>query len=677
MINSIDDIATWRIKVTERNTINPQLELLKKHFPNCFDKSGAFIVEKLQEVVQENGVNLSKEGYGINWLGKSYARVLANQPVQTLLKANLEHNSLPDNINSQNLLIKGDNLEVLKHLVGAYSEKIKMIYIDPPYNTGSDGFVYQDDRKFTKEQLSQLAGIDEDDAARVLEFTQSKSNSHSAWLTFMYPRLYIARQLLRDDGVIFISIDSNESAQLKILCDEVFGEDNFVECITWNKRIPKNDKGIGSIHEYIYIYVNNAALKIEFTMAKDGLDEIYVLLDKLKNQKKSIHEAEKEIKKLYKKNQYDRGITLYNNLDDSYKLWGKINMSWPNADTFGDRYDVIHPATGKPVNVPERGWRWTKDTFEDAAKIEDGKYTEIFQRHDGSYVCGRIWFSTDENMQPSSISKLDDVEYFLLRSILSMKSNGGIELDAIFEGKSIFSYPKPTTLLKTLCESIQDKNAIILDFFAGSGTTAHAVMQLNAEDNGFRKFICVQLDESTDPKKEAHKVGYKTIYEITKERIKRAAKKIKNDKPEAKCDFGSKQFETIPVFEHYLDEPEELTANLELFDAAKLTQQDRHNLMLTWQLRDGITLTETLIPLELAGYVVYQGKDILYFIEPELSTPVIATLLEQLDTNPNFMPRRLVVLGYLLDSKTQREMTEAVKHYNNRKGIELTLDIRY
>ena len=214
--------------MTERNTINPQLETLKKHFPNCFDKSGAFIVEKLQEIVQENGVNLSKEGYGINWLGKSYARVLANQPVQTLVKANLEHNSRPENIGSKNLLIKGDNIEVLKHLVSAYSEKIKMIYIDPPYNTGSDGFVYQDDRKFTKEQLSQLAGIDEEDAARVLEFTQSKSNSHSAWLTFMYPRLYIARQLLSDDGVIYISIDDNEQFQLKILCDEIFGEENFI-----------------------------------------------------------------------------------------------------------------------------------------------------------------------------------------------------------------------------------------------------------------------------------------------------------------------------------------------------------------------------------------------------------------------------------------------------------------
>ena len=202
-------------------------------------------------------------------------------------------------------------------------------------------------------------------------------------------------------------------------------------------------------------------------------------------------------------------------------------------------------------------------------------------------------------------------------------------------------------------------------------------MQINSEDGGNRQFICVQIEEPTDKQSEAYKAGYKTIYSITEERLKRASEKIRQSNPEFECDLGFKQFETIPIFEQYLDEPEELTANLELFDAAKLTQNDRHNLMLTWQLRDGITLTETLTPLELAGYVVYQGKDILYFVEPELSTPVIATLLEQLDNNPNFMPRRLIVLGYLLDSKTQREMTEAVKHYNNRKGIELTLDIRY
>ena len=233
-----------------------QLEVLKSHFPNCFDKHGAFIPAKLQEIVEASGVALSKEGYSLNWLGKSYARLLANENVRTLLKANLEHNNLPENANSQNMLIKGDNLEVLKHLMGAYSNKVKMIYIDPPYNTGSDGFVYQDDRKFTVEQLSHLAGIDEDEAKRILEFTDSGSNSHSAWLTFMYPRLYLAKQLLRDDGVIFISIDDNEQAQLKLLMDEVFGEDNFIADVVWEKRFTRNNdaKLMSFVTDYVVFY---------------------------------------------------------------------------------------------------------------------------------------------------------------------------------------------------------------------------------------------------------------------------------------------------------------------------------------------------------------------------------------------------------------------------------------
>ena len=178
-----------------------QLELLKRHFPNCFDREGNFISHKMQEIVGESGLDISRESYSLNWLGKSYARLLANENPRTLLREDKEHNSKEANQNSENLLIKGDNLEVLKHLTHAYSESIKMIYIDPPYNTGGDGFVYNDDRKFTVDELSRLAGIDRDESKRILEFTASKANSHSAWLTFMYPRLYVARELLREDGV--------------------------------------------------------------------------------------------------------------------------------------------------------------------------------------------------------------------------------------------------------------------------------------------------------------------------------------------------------------------------------------------------------------------------------------------------------------------------------------------
>jgi len=201
---------------------NKDLELLKQKFPNCFDKNGEFDFEKFKTQLSKNEINFSKESYGMDWLGKSYARLLATDETTTLLQEDEKFNQKEENSTSENLLIKGDNLEVLKHLSNAYYEKIKMIYIDPPYNTGSDGFVYADDRKFTVEELQELAGVNEERAKHILDFTQSNSNSHSAWLTFMYPRLYIAKQLLKDDGVIFVSIDDNEVAQLRLLMDEIF-----------------------------------------------------------------------------------------------------------------------------------------------------------------------------------------------------------------------------------------------------------------------------------------------------------------------------------------------------------------------------------------------------------------------------------------------------------------------
>jgi adenine-specific DNA-methyltransferase len=236
---------------------NKNIEILKKHFSQCFDKNGNFDFEKFKQELSPNEINFFKESYGLDWLGKSYARVLASDEVTTFLKEDEAFNNQDKNRNSQNLLIKGDNLEVLKHLSNAYYEKIKMIYIDPPYNTGSDGFVYQDDRKFTVNEFKELTGVDEEKAKRILSFVNSKSNSHSAWLTFMYPRLYLAKQLLKDDGVIFVSIDDNEVAQLRLLMDEIFGEENFVSNFVWiNNPAGRQIQGNGAVttKEYILCY---------------------------------------------------------------------------------------------------------------------------------------------------------------------------------------------------------------------------------------------------------------------------------------------------------------------------------------------------------------------------------------------------------------------------------------
>lgn len=518
----------------EGNSLTPEqekLNVLRQVLPEVFSE-GRIDWEKLKATLGEH-INFSNERYVLNWAGKSDAfKILQTPTTKTLVPAKEESVNFDE---SQNIFIEGENLEVLKVLQKSYFGKVKMIYIDPPYNTGNDSFIYPDKFSESKADYEKRVG-DKDEDGYMTKDGMFKKNSkengqyHSNWLNMMMPRLYLAKNLLRQDGVMFVHIDNNEVHNLRMLLNEIFGEENFIECINWNKRVPKNDKGIGSIHEYVLIYVKDSSLKHEFLMAKEGLQEIEDLLSKIKKKKMPLNEGEDLIRKLYNKRGYDRGITLYNSLNSEYRLWGKINMSWPNANTFGPRYEVKHPKTGKPVKIPDRGWRWKEDSFNDAALIVDGKFTNVLELHDGSFLCGKIWFDKDENTQPSSINYLDELDNLLLRSIISLKSDGGIEVEKLFEGKSYFSYPKPTSLAKLLIKSVKNgQDDIILDFFAGSGTTAHAVMDLNKEDGGNRKYICVQLPELLEENSEALKAGFKNIAEVSKERIRKAAKAIEQE----------------------------------------------------------------------------------------------------------------------------------------------------
>lgn len=522
-----------KLKLHTPNLIDENITRISSLFPNCVTESQnekgeikkSIDFDQLRQELSNSIVEGPQERYQLNWPGKREALLTANAPIAKTLRPCREESV--DFDTTQNLFIEGDNLDALKLLQETYLGKVKMIYIDPPYNTGND-FIYNDDFSEDAEAYFKRSNQKDEIGNRLIANTESNGRFHSDWLTFIYPRLKLARNLLRDDGVIFISIDESEISNLKKICDEIFGQENFIECITWNKRIPKNDKGIGNIHEYVLLYVKSNFLKHEFVMRKDGLEDIDALVEKVKSAGLPFEEAEEELRKLYKKKGYDRGITLYNSFDSNYRLWGKINMSWPNANTFGPTYEVKHPRTGKPVRIPDRGWRWKQETFCEAANFIDNKYQSIQTLHDGSFLCGRIWFGKDENLQPSSVTYLEDVNTFLLRSILSFKSDGGIEIENLFDGKSFFSYPKPTNLLKILLSSQpSEKESIYLDFFSGSATTAHAVMALNAEDGGNRKFLLIQLPEVCDKNSEAFKAGYKTIAEIAKERIRRAGKKIK------------------------------------------------------------------------------------------------------------------------------------------------------
>ncbi|WP_298367583.1 site-specific DNA-methyltransferase [uncultured Lutibacter sp.] len=411
---------------------------------------------------------------------------------------------------SGNKIIHGDNLEALKSLLPEYEGKIKCIYIDPPYNTGKESWTYNDNVNHPKikEWLNKTLKAKEQD--KVASIGVDDLTRHDKWLCMMYPRLQLLHKLLADDGVIFISIDENEVHNLRSILDEIFGVNNFIEQLIWNKRVPKNDKGIGNIHEYILLYSKKNSKSHRFTQLKEGLDDVFELISKHKKKRTDLLETKNELNKLFKKNGYDRGITLYNNLDSNYNLFGKINLSWPNGQTYGPRFDILHPITKKPCNVPDRGWRWKKETFDEYLDYEN-----IEELADGSFKCGKIWFAKNEKTQPSSIKYLNEVKDFLLRSIISLKSSGSIDLEGIFE-KGKFDYPKPVNLMKLLINSFNDKNSIILDSFAGSGTTAHAVLNLNKEDGGNRKFIVVEMEDYAN--------------EITAERVKRVTKGYGKDR---------------------------------------------------------------------------------------------------------------------------------------------------
>ncbi|EGD4912362.1 site-specific DNA-methyltransferase, partial [Salmonella enterica] len=341
-----------------------QLAVLKANFPQCFDKNGAFIQEKLLEIVKSSDVELSKESYSLNWLGKSYARLLANLPPKTLLTEDKDHNQREENKNSQNLLIKGDNLEVLKHMVNAYAEKVKMIYIDPPYNTGKDGFAYNDDRKFTPEQLSELAGIDRDEATRVLDFTVKGSSSHSAWLTFIYPRLYIARELMKEDGTIFISIDHNEFSQLKLVCDEIFGEQNYVGDIVWKNATDNNPSNIAVEHEYIIVYAKNKEqLESEWKSNISDVKNLLINIGEEFTSKYSGDELKEKYTQWYREHKSELWpLDRYKYIDKDGVYTGSQSVHNPGKE--GYRYDVLHPETKKPCKQPLMGYRFPSETMD-------------------------------------------------------------------------------------------------------------------------------------------------------------------------------------------------------------------------------------------------------------------------------------------------------------------------
>lgn len=454
-----------------------QISRLKELFPEVFTEGNKLDWEKLKLTLGED-IDVGKERFGLNWAGKSDCFKLIQQPsTGTLVPAREESINFDT---TENLFIEGDNLEVLKLIQKSYFGKVKMIYIDPPYNTGHD-FVYIDDFKDNLKNYLELTGQVDSGGKKLSTNVESDGRFHSNWLNMLYPRLYLAKNLLKEDGVIFISIDDNEVHNLKALCNEIFGEENFVACVSWRKSDNQANIGLfARVKEYQLIYC------------------------------KSILTL-----RLNKVSLTDRAIKEYRYSDNRGKFRREIILDKTRGRHY---YDVVTPS-GKILNGP---WMLREDKF-NILKENDSIY---WTKGGDEQPYGKLYLSESEGQIPNDFL---GIEY-------GTNQEGSLELEALF-GARCFDFPKNTTLIKYLLSIGLDNNSIILDFFAGSCTTAHSVMELNSKDGGNRKFICVQIPEFTDESSLAFKAGYLNIAEIGKERIRRVIKKIETEKEKEEPDM--------------------------------------------------------------------------------------------------------------------------------------------
>lgn len=564
-----------KLELCSVNGTQLNLEALYQIAPSCFtevkdDKTGELrhVVnfKTLRQLLGDNAVEDADEMYQFTWPGKQESRREAARPTTKTLRPVVEDSVDWDN--TQNLYIEGDNLEVLKLLQKSYMGKVKMIYIDPPYNTGND-FVYDDDFAASQDDYDLFAGNIDELGNRYRKNTETNGRFHSDWCSMMYSRLMVARSLLTEDGVIFISIDDNEQKNLKNICDEIYGSTNFLAQVIWERAFSPINlmKHFSPSHDYILVY------------AKNGENAVC-------NGIKRSEEAN------------DR----YSNPDnDPRGVWSSSDISVGPA--IQENVYTITTPSGREVEPPAgRSWRLSRKAFRE--RLQDN----------------RIWFGPDGNGVPrikrflSELRKTGVTPMTIWKHTEVDHSQGATQkLAKLFDGKKYFDYPKPVTLIQRCISLYSNKDSLILDFFSGSATTAHAVMQLNAEDCGNRKYIMVQLPEETPEDSEARKAGYNTIPEIAKERIRRAGKKIKEESPltTQNLDTGFRVFRLADSnFEEVKKAPAEYNqSQLDLF--LNNVKSDRTDLdllfgaMLSW----GVQLSLPMTCEEVDGKMIYSVND--------------------------------------------------------------------
>ncbi|WHP07545.1 DNA methyltransferase [Acinetobacter corruptisaponis] len=572
-------------------------------------QTSEFNIEKFLADLAQNNIHESRDGYRLSFVGKDYARLQTGLASETVIVPDIEHNQKPENQNSQNVFITGDNLEALRHLQNAYTgdNAIKMIYIDPPYNTGKE-FVYNDKFDFTDEKLKNQLGYSDEEIAR-LKSIQGKS-SHSAWLTFMYPRLKIAQKLLREDGVIFVSIDDNEQANLKLLMDDVFGENNYLSTISRLTGTPTGNGNATFVNEldYILVYSKNS---------------IYFQANGLPLTKEQTQ--------------------IYNQEDKNGKYLIRSLRRTGGEDRREDRpsmyYGVESPDGNLIFPIGPTGYesRWVvgKSTYE---QMKENHLIE-WKQVSGQWQIYQKFYLENRVQQPSNLWK-DNVG----------NKRATRETRKLFDEEKLFDFPKPVDLIKQILTIASHHNSIILDFFAGSSTTADAVMQLNAEDGGNRKYIMVQWDEQTSPDSAARQAGYQTIDQISRERIKRAAAKIRSEKTDLpeQLDLGFKhyrlatpQIKTLEQIENFDPNQQDLFAHdmLEPFSATILQVDGLatgiDTLLQTWLMNDGYPFNTPIEILNFAGYQAFYLKEAqsLYLLAPDFKADCLKVLLNQMGQN--------------------------------------------
>ena len=630
----------------EKKPNSREMAKLKQNFPQFFSKDGEFKLDIFKEFLGEEEITISKEGYELKFLGKSYAKYLSSLETETYISPESSHNAKAKNKDSQNLYIVGDNLDALKHMLGSYSGKIKCIYIDPPYNTGSDDFVYTDNFSFSKEELSEKIGITEEEAGRILEL--AGKSTHSAWMTFMYPRLTLARDLLSDDGVIFISIDDNEQANLKLMCDEVFGEENFIGKFNWTRK----KKG-AFLNKKFRVMTENILLyqKSDFEGAFFG-EKAY------SDKKQPIVKRTNALKELiFPKN------LVFTTLKDGTYPSGLANRE--TEITFQEPFEVKNGKVLSELKTKAR-YIWTQEFLND----EIDKGTEI-------HLSNKFGFNVLRSDQDDKIKAPSDIIDSKLK--VGTNEDASSEIAEIFntEVGVMFDYTKPVSLINYLINMVtyNQKNSIIIDFFAGSSSTAHAVMQLNAEDGGNRKYIMVQLPEKIKEDKPAYKAGYRTIDQIGRARIEKAAEKIKKETG-ADIDYGYKLY--------YLEKPSEKTLiDLENFvPEIKLITDDmvsifdnkhsngKESILSTWLIEDGYGLSNSTDIYKLKSYNADLIDKTLYIINEGLTQDDSMVLIKCIE-NEELDITRIVIYVHSVPFNVLHELRKNLKILRNNKNVTL------